>query len=211
MSEVHYLPKEERLNVLTHGAGALLSLIGLVLLIGKAHELKEIIAASIFGISLILLYTASTLYHSSKNPYLRAKLRIFDHAAIYVLIAGTYTPVCLITLNQNIGNTLLIVIWGIGICGVLLKLFFTGKYDKLSTIMYIAMGWVAVFAIKPLLNEMSPEGLIWLLIGGIFYTIGAALYSIKSLSYNHAIFHCFVLAGSFSHFIMIYKYILGSE
>ncbi|WP_421764494.1 PAQR family membrane homeostasis protein TrhA [Ekhidna sp.] len=208
MSEAHYLPKEERLNVLTHGVGIILGLIGLIFLALKANGFIEILSATIFGISLILLYTASTLYHVSKDPQLRSKLRIFDHAAIYILIAGTYTPVCLITLGQNIGHMLLVIIWGIGICGVILKLFFTGKYDRLSTIMYIAMGWTAIFAIKPLLNTMSTEGLTWLLIGGIFYTMGAVLYSIRSLPFNHAIFHLFVLGGSASHFIMIYEYIL---
>ena len=157
---------------------------------------------------MITLYTASTIYHASKEPRLRSKLRIADHAAIYILIAGTYTPVCILTLPDQIGKTLLIVIWSVGIAGVILKLFFTGKYDKLSTVMYVLMGWIAVFAIKPLMDNMSNEGLLWLLSGGIFYTIGAVLYSIKKLPMNHAIFHIFVLGGSASHFAMIYSHVI---
>ena len=205
---VHYSAPEERLNVLTHAIGVVLSIVALILMLLKASSLDHTIAALVFGISLILLYSASTLYHFSKEPVLRSKLRITDHAAIYVLIAGTYTPVCMLTLPENTGSILLYVIWAVGISGVILKLFFTGKYDRLSTIMYIAMGWIAIFAIKPLLDSMSSEGLFWLLMGGIFYTVGAILYSIRKLHMNHAIFHVFVLAGSTSHFIMIYNYVL---
>ncbi|MEQ9007977.1 MAG: hemolysin III family protein, partial [Ekhidna sp.] len=146
--------------------------------------------------------------HAAKDSKARAKLRVFDHAAIYVLIAGTYTPICLITLRESIGTILLWVIWGVALCGIILKLFFTGRFDRLSTIMYVIMGWIAIFAIKPLLETMDTQGLIWLLAGGIFYTLGAMLYSIRSLPFNHAIFHFFVLGGSLSHFIMIYIHVL---
>ncbi|WP_462248044.1 PAQR family membrane homeostasis protein TrhA [Ekhidna sp.] len=208
MSDVQYSVAEERLNIISHAIGVIASAVALTLMIAIASTPIEIISSLVFGLSLILLYIASTLYHSAKDPLKRSKLRIFDHAAIFILIAGTYTPVCLLTLANSIGNTLLVVIWSIAICGVALKLFYTGKYDRLSTIMYIAMGWVAVFAINPLLNTMSSEGLLWLLAGGIFYTVGAILYSIRSLYMNHAIFHICVLGGSASHFIMIYKYVL---
>ncbi|WP_424961923.1 PAQR family membrane homeostasis protein TrhA [Ekhidna sp.] len=208
MAEVHYTASEERLNVLTHALGVVLSFVGLVLLLLKSSGLTELISSMVFAASLITLYTASTLYHSSKDRNARARLRIFDHAAIYVLIAGTYTPVCLITLNGSIGTTLLWIIWGVGLSGVILKLFFTGRFDRLSTIMYIAMGWIAVFAIKPLLSTMPTEGLLWLLAGGFFYTLGAILYSIRSIPMNHATFHICVLGGSASHYIMIYFHIL---
>lgn len=180
----------------------------MLFMIIKSENSIEIVSSITFGISLITLYLASTLYHSSKNPKRRARLRIFDHAAIYVLIAGTYTPVCLITLSQSIGTVLLVVIWTVAICGIILKLFFTGKYDRLSTIMYVAMGWIAIFAVKPLLESMETVGLLWLLAGGVFYTLGAILYSIRSLPFNHAVFHFFVLGGSTSHFIMIYNHVL---
>ncbi|MEQ9465898.1 MAG: hemolysin III family protein [Ekhidna sp.] len=208
MSEAHYSAPEERLNILTHGAGVILSGIGLIFLLAKSSSLLEIASSLTFGASLIILYTASTLYHAAKERALRARLRIFDHAAIYILIAGTYTPICLITLRESAGISLLIVIWTVALCGVVLKLFFTGRFDRLSTIMYIAMGWIAIFAIKPLLSHMSTEGLLWLLAGGVFYTTGAILYSIRTIPFNHAIFHFFVIGGSTSHFIMIYSFVL---
>lgn len=206
MSEAHYIPAEERMNIITHAVGIVLSLVAMIFLIIKAEDLQSIIGVSVFGVSLILLYTASTLYHSAKDRALRSRLRIFDHAAIFVLIAGTYTPICMITLSESIGDWLLIIIWSIAILGILLKLFLTGKYDKLSTAMYVAMGWVAIIAIQHLLGYMSSGELFWLLAGGAFYTIGAILYSIKAIPFNHAIFHLFVLAGSGSHFIMVYSH-----
>lgn len=209
MSEAHYSAPEERLNVITHGFGVIAGIVALIAMQLKSDSFIDTVSTLVFGLSLIILYCASTFYHAAKQAKLRAKLRIFDHAAIYILIAGTYTPVCLITLPEDIGRTLLYVIWTVAICGVILKLFFTGKYDKLSTIMYIAMGWIAIFAIKPLLATMSTEGLLWLLSGGIFYTSGAILYSIRSLPMNHAIFHICVLGGSASHFVMIHWHVLG--
>ncbi|MEP1033752.1 hemolysin III family protein [Ekhidna sp.] len=208
MSDAHYSAPEERLNVLTHGFGILASIIAMIAMLLKSTSFIESFSTLIFSSSLILLYGASTFYHASKDQKLRAKLRILDHAAIYILIAGTYTPVCLITLEENVGHILLFVIWSIGIAGVILKLFFTGRYDRLSTAMYIAMGWIAIFALKPILTSMDTEGLLWLLSGGIFYTTGAVLYSIRSIPMNHAIFHVCVLLGSFSHFMMIYTSIL---
>lgn len=208
MSEATYSPTEERLNVITHAAGMVLSFIGLIFFLLKAESGLGIISSIVFGMSLIILYAASTFYHAAKNPVKRAKLRIFDHAAIYVLIAGSYTPFCLITLSESVGTLLCIVIWSLAFGGVILKLFFTGRFDKLSTILYVAMGWIAIFAIKPLMANMSTEGLLWVLAGGIFYTVGAVLYSIRSLPYNHAIFHFFVLGGSACHYWMVYMYVL---
>ncbi|MBS9768230.1 MAG: hemolysin III family protein [Flavobacteriaceae bacterium] len=206
----YYSKKEERLNVITHSIGLFLSLIGLALLIFKGIEngtALHIISFVIFGLSLIILYTASTLYHSFQEPTIRKKLNIFDHSAIYILIAGTYTPVALITLNGWIGWTIFGIIWAIAFVGVFLKLFYTGRFDKISTASYVTMGWVVVFAMKPLINNLPLNGLYWLVSGGVFYTIGAVLYSIPKLKYNHAIFHIFVLLGSFSHFMMVYFYV----
>ena len=150
------------------------------------------------------LYRLSTFYHAAKNPTKRRKLNIFDHAAIYVLIAGSYTPFCLVGLDSKLGWYMFISVWFFALIGIILKLFFTGKYDKLSTAMYLLMGWQVVFFVKPLIKNLSETGLYLLLAGGVFYTIGAILYSIRKLPFNHAIFHLFVLLGSLSHFIAIY-------
>ena len=156
---------------------------------------------------MIVLYAASTFYHSATKPKLRRRLNIFDHAAIYVLIAGTYTPFTMITLAGNTGWLIFSLTWIFALTGIVLKLFFTGRFDKLSTIMYVLMGWQIVFAISPLLENLYEQGLLWLFAGGVFYTVGAILYSIKKIPYNHAIFHFFVLGGSISHFVSIYFYI----
>jgi hemolysin III len=205
-----YPPLEEKINVLSHAIGLFFSVVALVLLVVKASyngSVWHVVSFSIFGSSLILLYAASTFYHSAKKPILRKRLNIFDHASIYILIAGTYTPFALVTLNGTIGWVIFGITWGIALTGVILKLYFTGKYDRISTIAYVLMGWIIVFAINPLLNNLSPEGIGWLLAGGVAYTIGAILYSIKKIKFNHAIFHLFVLIGSFCHFITIYFYV----
>ena len=207
----YYNSTEEKLNVLTHGIGLLLSVVALVLLILHANEMgttRHIVSFSIFGASLILLYSASTFYHYFQNPDIRRKLNILDHASIYVLIAGTYTPFTLITLKGTLGWTIFGVTWGIALIGVFLKLFYTGRFDKISTIAYVAMVWIIIFAVNPLIENLPVNGLYWLLAGGIFYTIGAILYSIKKIKFNHVIFHLFVLLGSFSHFMSVYFYVL---
>lgn len=206
----YYPPLEEKINVFTHALGFFLSIAALVLLVVKSSingTAWHIVSFSIFGASLIILYAASTFFHNAKNLKIRKRLNIFDHASIYILIAGTYTPFTLVILNGAIGWVLFGITWGIAITGVILKIFFTGKYEKISTIAYVLMGWIIVFAFKPLLNNFSSEGIVWLALGGIAYTIGAVLYSSKRLSFNHAIFHVFVLLGSFCHFISIYFYI----
>ena len=206
-----YESKEEKLNVISHGIGLILSIAALVLLVVYASiygSSRHILSFSIYGASLIVLYSASTFYHYVQRPKLRLRLNIFDHAAIYILIAGTYTPFTLVVLKGWVGWAIFGVSWGLAIAGVVLKLFYTGKYDKISTIAYVLMGWLIIFAIKPLVTNLSFEGLMWLLSGGIFYTVGAILYSIKRIKYNHAVFHIFVLLGSFSHFIAVFFYVL---
>lgn len=206
-----YDPKEEKLNVISHAIGLVLSVLALVLLVvyaSKEGSVWHIVSFSIYGTSLIVLYSASTFYHYSRTPKLRHRLNIFDHAAIYVLIAGTYTPFTLVVLKGWAGWTIFGVSWGLAITGIILKLFFTGRFDKISTIAYVLMGWLIIFAIKPLVNNLPFEGLMWLLSGGVFYTVGALLYSIKKMNYNHAIFHIFVLLGSFSHFMAVFFYVL---
>ena len=207
----YYSKREEQLNVFTHALGLVLSIVALVVLIRHAvasGTIRHIVSFTIFGASLILLYSASTFYHYAQSPSLRKKLNILDHSAIYVLIAGTYTPFTLVTLKGWLGWTLFGITWGIALIGVFFKLFYTGRYDKISTISYVLMGWIIIFAIKPLIENLPIQGLYWLLTGGVFYSVGAVLYSIKKIRFNHAIFHVFVLLGSFSHFMAIYFYVL---
>lgn len=209
-----YSLKEEKLNIVTHGIGFFLSIIALVLLVIQATKMGNnwhILSVTIYGVSLIIMYAASTSYHNSKEPIARMRLKIFDHAAIFVLIAGTYTPFTIITLEGTVGWTIFWVIWSMAIVGVTLKLFFTGKYKILSTIIYVLMAWVIIFAIKPLANSLSFEGLFWLFAGGAAYMVGAVLYSIKKIKYNHAIFHVCVLLGSFFHFYAVYNHVLTSN
>jgi len=205
-----YTSKEEKLNIYTHAFGLLFSVIGFPFLLLKAVNAASFWQSAsfiIYGFSLLILYAASTFYHAAKNPRNRRKLNIFDHAAIYVLIAGTYTPYTLVTLEGEMGWVLFGLTWLFALVGVVLKLFFTGRFDKLSTAMYLLMGWQVVFAYKPLMQNLATEGLQLLFLGGIFYTIGAILYSIRKLPYNHAIFHVFVLLGSFSHFFSVYFFV----
>jgi len=206
-----YSENEEKLNVITHAFGLVLSCIGLPFLLLKSSNFNGFwkpLSIIVFGISLVVLYAASTFYHASKDVKLRRKLNIFDHAAIYVLIAGTYTPFTIIVLEGTLGWIVFGCTWAFAFIGIVLKLFYTGRYDKLSTVMYILMGWQIIFVIKPLIQAFSMNGLQLLFAGGVFYTVGALLYSLKKIQYNHAIFHVFVLLGSACHYICIYKYIL---
>jgi hemolysin III len=206
-----YSPTEEALNIGSHGLGLLLSLFACLLLVMQAYRYGDawhITSAAIFGGSLITLYLASTLYHSARQPQIRARLRIADHAAIYVLIAGTYTPFALITLAGKTGWIFFAVTWSMAIGGIVLKLFFTGRFALFSTLLYVFMGWLIVFAINPLIDNLATAGLTWLVAGGIAYTVGAIIYAIHRVPFNHAIFHLFVLAGSSCHAISVYLYVL---
>ncbi|MEE4258231.1 MAG: hemolysin III family protein [Bacteroidales bacterium] len=202
---------EEFVNVLSHGIGFLLSVAALTLMVVFASldgNAWHIVGVSIFGASLVVLYLASTLFHWSVRPKVRKYLNVFDHSAIYVLIAGTYTPFLLVTLNGPWGWSLFGVIWGLAIAGVVFKMFFTGKYDKLSLIIYVLMGWLILIAIVPLIQNLSTMGLIWLLIGGISYSIGAVFYLLNKMPFNHAIFHFWVLGGSICHFFAVFWYVI---
>ena len=205
-----YSPTEEKLNIWSHAFGIFLSIIALVLLIIKAVQQDNIwmmISFPIFGVSLILLYLASTLYHASKEPQKRFKLKVFDHAAIYVLIAGSYTPFTLVSLNGETGWLIFSMVWVMAFTGIILKLFFTGRFKVISTAMYVLMGWLIIFYFQDLSAHLHEKGVFYLILGGVLYTIGAILYSIKKIKFNHAIFHFFVLAGSFCHFLSIYLYV----
>lgn len=203
-----YSPLEEQWNIYTHGIGFILSLVGLgFICFRESVSTTYTISTIIFGLSLCILYFASTIYNNAVSPQRRARLQIFDHAAIYILIAGTYTPFTLVTLEGETGLIIFYITWGIAISGIILKLFFTGRFDILSTILYVAMGWLIVFVYTPLVTNLHPTGVQWLFGGGIAYTLGAVLYSIKRIPFNHAIFHIFVLIGSFCHFMSVYFYI----
>lgn len=202
-----YSDSEEQLNIWSHGLGLLASIVAFPFLLKKAFSYSdfwEIASFIIYAFSLIILYAASTFYHAAKKPKKRRMLNIFDHAAIYVLIAGSYSPFCLVALKSYLGFYMFIAVWVFASTGIVLKLFFTGRFDKISTAMYLLMGWQVLFFIKPLIAALTSFGLSLLIAGGIFYTVGAILYSLKKMPYNHAIFHVFVLLGSVSHFTALY-------
>jgi hemolysin III len=201
---------EEILNAVTHGIGTILAIIALCVMVGLYNDVSEwhLMSGAIYGGSLVLLYLASTLYHSFTNEKLKSLFKFFDHAAIYILIAGNYTPFALIPLHGNFGWTIFGVIWSLAAIGILFKVFFVKRFKILSTICYLLMGWFAVFIMKPLIAALSIEAIYWLIAGGLFYTVGAVFYLIKRIPYNHAIWHLFVLAGSAAHFIAVVNYVL---
>ena len=206
-----YSPKEEKLNILTHALGLMLSILGLFLLLLRANlygDIWHVVSFSVFGMSLVVLYAASTFYHRATDTKLRMKLKIVDHAAIYVLIAGTYTPFTLVTLSGKVAWTAFGITWGFAVAGIILKLFFTGRYKLFSTLMYVLMGSIILFFMEALNEKLAWQGIQWLIAGGVSYVIGAVFYSIKKIKYNHAIFHVFVLIGSFCHFISVFNYVL---
>jgi len=193
-------------NALTHGAGAVLSLIGGVALITLASLYGngwQLTSAIVFSLSLIGLYTASTFYHAVHEPKAKGRLKILDHCMIYVLIAGTYTPFTLIALRGDGGWLLFGTVWALAAAGIVFKLFFTGRFELLSTLVYLAMGWLVVFAAGPMLRHVGTAELVWLGVGGLFYSFGTVFYRWQRLRHNHAIWHGFVLAGSASHFVAI--------
>jgi hemolysin III len=206
-----YTVKEEVAHALTHGVGAVLSIVALVFMLVWAAAYGDawhVVAASIYGASLILLYTASTLYHAFLWPRIKAVFQQLDHAAIYILIAGTYTPFALINLRDAWGWTLLSVAWGIALLGVFLELGVKKRIKWLSLSLYLGMGWMALIAIKPMIDNVDSGGLMLLVAGGLAYTLGVIFYVWKSLPYHHAIWHLFVLAGSVFHFFSIFYFVL---
>jgi hemolysin III len=206
-----YNPKEETANVITHLIGTILSIAALSLLVTLAAlygDVWRIISFSIYGAALVLLYLSSTLYHSFRSEHLKRIFRIFDHVSIYLLIAGTYTPFTLVSLRGTWGWSLFGAIWGCALIGIVFKIMMTGRWSILSSIFYVLMGWIVVIAFKPLLAAVPLPGVIWLIAGGCAYTLGVVFYINKQWSYHHAIWHCFVLAGSACHFCAILLYVL---
>lgn len=200
---------EERINVASHAIGLLLSIAALVLLTVRANGALQVVSVAVFAVSMITLYGASTVYHSASSARFRIWMRTVDHAMIYVLIAGTYTPFSLLVIQGALGWSIFGIAWSMALTGIAIKLFYTGRYDKVSTAMYVFMGWIIVFAIKPLIANLATDGLAWLFAGGISYTLGALFYSIKALPFGHAIFHVFVVGGSACHFVSVYFFVLA--
>ncbi|AEI41609.1 PAQR family membrane homeostasis protein TrhA [Paenibacillus mucilaginosus] len=202
--------RQERANAISHGVGILLSIAGLVLLILQAVQtgnVWHIASFTVFGLSLILLYTASTLLHSARREPWVSFFEVLDHSAIYVLIAGTYTPYLLVTIRGPLGWSLFGTVWGMALLGIIFKFFFVKKFNFLSTLFYIGMGWMIIFAFEPLQQQLSAPGVMWLVIGGVLYTFGTVFYLWRRLPYHHMIWHLFVLAGSVCHFISVYLYV----
>lgn len=211
LQQPEYTLGEEIANGITHGIGMLLSISGLVILIRFASlhgNAWHITSTSIFGTTLILSYAASTFYHSIPHPQVKQVLKVLDHAAIYLLIAGTYTPFTLVSLRGPWGWSLFGTIWGLALLGVVLKFTMNGKIAGISTAIYLAMGWIIVVAIKPLLAAVETGGLVLLLAGGLAYSAGVIFYAWEKLPWNHAIWHLFVLAGSGCHFFAVLLYVI---
>lgn len=206
-----YSAKEEFANTLTHALGMLLSIVGLILLLTKAYQhsadTMTIVSMSVYGGSMILLFLASTLYHAIPNPRAKRALKTFDHCAIYLLIAGSYTPFLLVTLRTPLAIGLMAVIWGIALFGIVMKLAFVYRFKKLSLVTYLTMGWLSLIVIYQLAMNLSVEGLTLLAAGGVIYSLGVVFYVMKRIPYNHAIWHGFVLAGCACHFFAIYLYV----
>ena len=201
---------EEQLNAASHAIGALLGIAGLVLLIVYNSNKTDwsLFSVIVYGISIIVLFTASTLYHFVKSDKRKHYFRIIDHISIYILIAGTYTPVLLIGLEDSLGWPLFWVVWGIAAFGVILKLFFTGRFETFSVLLYLAMGWLVVFDFAQLNEVIGSYGILFLFAGGLAYTGGIIFYTIEKIPYNHVIWHLFVLAGAVFHFFMVFGYII---
>lgn len=206
-----YTVGEEIANSITHGIGAILSVAGLTLLVVLAAlhgDVWRIVSFSIYGSSLVILYLASTLYHSIQHPKVKRVFRIFDHSAIYLLIAGSYTPFALVSMRGPLGWTILGVVWGLSLMGIVFKTFFIGRFEKIATAAYVLMGWLCVVTFQQLFTAIGSGGMMWLVLGGIAYTGGVIFYAWQKLPYNHAIWHLFVLGGSICHFFAILFHVL---
>lgn len=198
--------REESASAITHAVAAVAALAAGVVLVARAAvqgDGWQLASAIVFATSLLLLYLASTLYHSARDPLLKRRLKVLDHCAIYLLIAGTYTPFTLVSLRGPVGWGLFAAIWTLALSGVVFKLFYTGRFRGLSTVVYVAMGWLVLVAIKPVLGALDAWTFGWLAAGGVFYTAGTLFYHRRSIPYSHAIWHLFCIAGSASHYIAV--------
>jgi hemolysin III len=207
-----YTAKEEIANSVTHGIGAALSAIGLILLVTLAAVYGDgwrVVSFTIFGLSLLVLYSASTLYHSVRNPVWKRRLRVLDHASIYLLIAGSYTPFLLVHMREtSVGWLMLVIVWSMALLGIAFKTVFTGRFEIVATAAYVVMGWLALFGYREMMSAVPPGGVTLIFAGGITYTLGVIFYAWQKLPYNHAIWHLFVMGGSLFHFFAVLFYTL---
>jgi hemolysin III len=212
--EGKYTIGEEIANSITHGLGAIFSVAGLSVLVTLAAiygDAYRVVSFSIYGATMIIMYLASTFYHSFTHRKVKAFFRVFDHSAIFLLIAGTYTPFTLVTLRGVWGWTLFGLIWGFAVAGILVTVFLMHTLKWVAILIYVIMGWLVVIALKPMIANLPFVGLMWLVAGGLFYTGGIIFYVWDELPYNHAIWHIFVLLGTVSHFFCILFYVLPSR
>ncbi len=206
-----YTTGEEIANSIAHGAGAALSVAALAILAATSAQTGEVLKITsfiLYGSTLVILYISSTLYHALTNEKAKTVFRYMDHISIYFLIAGTYTPITLVLLGGNIGWTLFSIVWGLALAGTVFKVLFFGKYEWVSVLIYILMGWMVVFAIKPVMEVMPVDMFFWFLAGGLFYTFGVIFYAIHKVKYFHFIWHLFVIAGSVAHFFGVVLYLV---
>ncbi len=208
---ISYSAGEELINRLTHGFAAILSLAGLVIMVvvtGRTGDSYRIVSASVFCGTLSLFYVISTLYHTFREPRVRYIFRILDHAGIFLVIAGSYTPFTLVSLREGNGWVLFYVVWGLALSGAIFKSFMTHRLAFLAPVFYIGMGWLIVVEFEALMNTVSLDGVVWLVAGGLFYSFGIIFYAIDRIPYNHAIWHVFVMAGSACHYLAVLWYVL---
>lgn len=207
-----YTAAEELANILTHGAALAAAIIGTAVLVAFTianGDGWQIASSAVYGVTLISLYSASTLYHAFRRPEVKRVLRVLDHCAIYLLIAGTYTPFALVVLRDGWwGWVLFAAIWSLTAAGIVFKVFFTGKFNGLSTAIYVVMGWMCVLVAKPLVDALTVEALVWISAGGVAYTAGIVFYHNRRIPYSHAVWHVFVIAGSVCHFLAISRHVL---
>lgn len=206
-----YTKREEVANAITHGIGACLSIAALALLVAFASLFGtawHVVSFTIYGVTMLMLYVSSTLVHSFPEGKVKDLFEIFDHASIYLFIAGTYTPFLFVVIRGSLGWTLFGIVWGIAISGVIFKAFFVKKFLFLSTLFYVAMGWLIVLAWNPLVTTLATGGVVLLVAGGVLYTLGTIFYVWRGFPFHHAIWHMFVLAGSAAHFFAVLLYVL---
>ncbi|AKO91413.1 PAQR family membrane homeostasis protein TrhA [Priestia filamentosa] len=212
MSETHTFSRgEEIANAITHGIGTILSIIGLTLLIVFSVQFGNVwhvVSFTVYGTTMLLLYTSSTLVHSFPHGRVKDLFEIFDHSSIYLFIAGTYTPFLFVIIQGTVGWTLFGVVWGLAVAGIVFKIFFVKRFVLVSTLLYIAMGWLIVLAWDPLASSLAGPGLNLLVVGGVLYTIGSIFYVWRGFPYHHAIWHIFVLGGTITHYLAILLYVL---
>jgi hemolysin III len=203
---MRHLSQEEYWNTATHGIAACFVALVSPALIATSMQRNaalESFGIVVFCVTLLTLFIASTLYHQESRPLIKARLKVFDHCAIFLLIAGSYTPFSLVALRDNGGHWLLLTVWSLALAGVVFKLFFAGRFRVVSTLIYLAMGWLVMLVIKPLFANISDACACWLIFGGVGYTVGALFYLARNLAFSHVIWHVFVILGAFGHFIAI--------